>query len=48
MLIGSSICIYKNQQNYEDEQFQQKYGEILADINPHSVGAAFFWVAFML
>ena len=48
MLIGSSICIYKNQQNYEDEQFQQKYGEILADINPHSIGAAFFWVAFML
>ena len=48
MLIASSICIYKNQKNYEDEQFQQKYGEILADINPHSIGAAFFWVAFML
>jgi len=47
-LIGSSICIYKNRQNYEDEKFQQNYGEILADVDPHSIGAAFFWVAFML
>jgi hypothetical protein len=47
-LIGSCICIYKNRTNYEDEEFQQKYGEILADVNPHSMGAAFFWVAFLL
>jgi hypothetical protein len=47
-LIGSVICIYKNRHNYEDEEFQQKYGEILADVRPHSTGAAFFWVAFML
>ena len=47
-LIWSSICIYKGRNNYEDEDFQQNYGEILADVHPHSVGAAFFWVAFML
>ena len=47
-LIGSIICLYKNRYNYEDQEFQQKYGEILADVRPHSMGAAFFWVAFML
>ena len=47
-LFGTSICIYKNRTNYEDEEFQEKYGEILADVHPHSVGAASFWVVFML
>jgi hypothetical protein len=31
-----------------DEEFQEKYGEVLADIDPHSIGAAFYWVYFML
>jgi hypothetical protein len=47
-LIGSGILIYKNRYNHEDKEFQEKYGEVLADIDPHSIGAAFYWVFFML
>lgn len=48
VLIGFSIIIYHNRDNYENEEFLEKYGELLADVHPHSKGAAFFWVAFML
>ena len=48
LLITFSGILYKNRHDYENEEFQAKYGELLADVNPHSTGAAFFWIAFML
>ena len=48
LLITFSVILYKNRHDYENEEFQAKYGELLADVNPHSTGAAFFWIAFML
>ena len=48
LLIAFSVILYKNRDDYENKEFQEKYGELLADVNPHSAGAAFFWIAFML
>jgi hypothetical protein len=47
-IIAFSFILYKNRVDYENEEFLEKYGELLADVRPHSTGAAFFWIYFML
>ncbi len=48
LIIAFSVILYNNSVDYENEEFLEKYGELLADVRPHSTGAAFFWIYFML
>ena len=46
--LAFAILIWKNRKDPENEDFEEKFGELYEGIDPNRLGAAFYWNLFVL